>query len=71
MDASIERLATGYIDLLQIHRYDYDDPIEETMEALHDLVQMGKVLYIGASSMITYQFVMMQACAEAHGWTKR
>lgn len=58
------------MDMLQIHRYDPDTPIEETMEALHDLVKMGKVRYIGASSMWTYQFVMMQACAEKNGWTK-
>ena len=59
-----------YIDLLQIHRFDKNTPIEETMEALHDLVKSGKVRYIGASSMWTYQFVMMQALAEKRGWTK-
>jgi aryl-alcohol dehydrogenase-like predicted oxidoreductase len=58
------------MDLLQIHRFDPNTPIEETMEALHDLVKMGKVRYIGASSMWAYQFAMMQACAEKHGWTK-
>jgi aryl-alcohol dehydrogenase-like predicted oxidoreductase len=58
------------MDLLQIHRFDTRTPIEETMEALHDLVKMGKVRYIGASSMWAYQFAMMQACAEQHHWTK-
>lgn len=58
------------MDVLQIHRFDPNTPIEETMEALHDLVKAGKVRYIGASSMWAYQFVMMQACAEKHGWTK-
>ncbi len=58
------------MDLLQIHRFDRNTPIEETMEALHDLVKMGKVRYIGASSMWAYQFVMMQAVAEKNGWTK-
>ncbi len=69
-DASLARLQTNYIDLFQIHRFDPTVPIEETMEALHDLVKSGKVRYIGASSMWTYQFVMVQACAEKHGWTK-
>lgn len=58
------------MDLLQIHRFDPNTPIEETMEALHDLVKMGKVRYIGASSMWAYQFAMMQACAEKNRWTK-
>jgi aryl-alcohol dehydrogenase-like predicted oxidoreductase len=58
------------MDLLQIHRFDPNTSIEETMEALHDLVKMGKVRYLGASSMWTYQFAMMQACAEQHHWTK-
>lgn len=66
----MERLQTPYIDLLQIHRFDKTVPIEETMEALHDLVKSGKVRYIGASSMWTYQFAMMQFTAEKHGWTK-
>lgn len=70
VNASLARLETDYIDLLQIHRFDSNTPIEETMEALHDLVKMGKVRYIGASSMWAYQFVMMQNCAEKHGWTK-
>lgn len=67
---SLRRLGTDYIDLLQIHRFDPETPIEETMKALHDLVQSGKVHYIGASSMWAYQFAMMQATAERHGWTK-
>ncbi|KAK2732647.1 hypothetical protein FQN55_004049 [Onygenales sp. PD_40] len=70
VDASLKRLETDYIDLLQIHRFDYDVPIEETMEALHDLVRSGKVRYIGASAMWTYQFATMQFVAEKHGWTK-
>ena len=70
VDASLKRLGLEYIDLLQIHRFDKDVPIEETMEALHDLVRAGKVRYIGASSMWTFQFAILQACAEAHGWTK-
>ncbi|KUJ07869.1 Aldo/keto reductase [Mollisia scopiformis] len=70
VNASLRRLQLDYIDLLQIHRYDPETPIEETMKALHDLVQMGKVRYIGASSMWAYQFAMMQFCAEKHGWTK-
>ena len=70
MDASLKRLQTDYIDLLQIHRFDKDVPVEETMEALHDLVRSGKVRYIGASSMWTYEFAQMQFCAEKHGWTK-
>ncbi len=68
--ASLERLETDHIDLLQIHRFDKTVPIEETMKALHDLVQSGKVNYIGASSMWTYQFAQMQFCAEKNGWTK-
>lgn len=70
VDASLKRLQTDYIDLLQIHRFDKTTPIEETMEALHDLVKSGKVRYIGASSMWTYQFAMMQHVAEKHGWAK-
>lgn len=70
VDASLARLQTTYLDLLQIHRFDASVPIEETMEALHDLVRSGKDRYIGASSMWTYQFAMMQFCAEKHGWTK-
>lgn len=70
VDASLRRLGVDYIDIFQIHRFDPYTPIEETMEALHDLVRSGKVRYIGASSMRTYQFTMMQFCAEKHGWTK-
>ena len=70
VDASLKRLGTDYIDLLQIHRYDTSVPPEETMKALHDLVQAGKVHYIGASSMWTYQFSRMQYIAEKNGWTK-
>ena len=70
VNASLERLGTDYIDLLQIHRYDRTVPVEETMKALHDLIQWGKVRYIGASSMWCYQFARMQSCAAANGWTK-
>src|SRR4051794_18320798 len=69
-DASLQRLGTDYIDLYQIHRFDPDTPVEETMEALHDLVRAGKVRYIGASSMFAWQFSKMQYTAERHGWTK-
>ncbi|GME71386.1 unnamed protein product [Ambrosiozyma monospora] len=67
--ASVERLGT-YIDVLQIHRFDPETPIEETMEALHDVVKEGYTRYIGASSMKAYQFAMLQTTAEKHGWTK-
>jgi aryl-alcohol dehydrogenase-like predicted oxidoreductase len=70
VEASLRRLDTPYIDLLQIHRFDKDTPIEETMKALHDLVQSGKVRYIGASSMWATQFARMQFVAEKNGWTK-
>ncbi|KAF3931484.1 hypothetical protein ABW19_dt0204683 [Dactylella cylindrospora] len=70
VEASLKRLDTDYIDLLQIHRFDYSVPIEETMKALHDLVQSGKVRYIGASSMWATQFARMQFVAEKNGWTK-
>ncbi|KAK9383356.1 Aldo/keto reductase [Kockiozyma suomiensis] len=70
VEASLRRLDTDYIDLYQIHRFDYATPIEETMCALNDLVHSGKVRYIGASSMFSFQFAMMQACAEKNGWTK-
>lgn len=70
VDASLERLGTDYIDLLQIHRFDYETPIEETMQALNDLVRSGKVRYIGASSMWATQFARMQFVAEQKGWTK-
>ena len=61
---------TDYIDLLVIHRWDYDTPIEETMRALNDLVKSGKVLYIGASAMYAWQFQKAQNIAERNGWTK-
>ena len=70
VEASLQRLGTDYIDLLQIHRFDPDTPPEETMQALHDLVRSGKVRYIGASSMWAYQFATLQHVAEKHGWTK-
>ena len=70
VDQSLRRLGTDYIDLYQIHRFDRRTPIEETLEALHDVVRSGKVRYIGASSMYTWQFAKMQYTAEAHGWTR-
>ena len=70
VNASLERLQTSYLDLLQIHRFDATVPVEETMKALHDLVEQGKVRYIGASSMWAYQFAKMQNAAERNGWTK-
>jgi aryl-alcohol dehydrogenase-like predicted oxidoreductase len=70
VEASLKRLDTPYIDLLQIHRFDTVTPIEETMKALHDLVESGKVRYIGASSMWATQFARMQFVAEKNGWTK-
>jgi aryl-alcohol dehydrogenase-like predicted oxidoreductase len=69
-DASLRRLGTDYIDLYQIHRLDPQTPIEETMEALHDLVKSGKVRYVGASSMYTWQFAKAQYTADLHGWTR-
>ncbi len=69
VDASLKRLGTEYIDLYQVHRYDPRTPIEETMRALHDVVRAGKVRYIGASSMWTWQFAQMQHVAERNGWT--
>ena len=66
----MERLQTPYIDVLQVHRYDESVDPEETMEALHDVVKSGKVRYIGASSMWTYQFAMLQHIADRRGWTK-
>ncbi|KIJ27603.1 hypothetical protein M422DRAFT_778101 [Sphaerobolus stellatus SS14] len=70
VDASLTRLNTSYIDLLQIHRFDPEVPAEEIMKALHDLVQAGKVRYIGASSMRTWQFSHLNHVAERNGWTK-
>ncbi|MFF5475781.1 aldo/keto reductase [Streptomyces sp. NPDC012935] len=70
IDHSLARLGTDYVDLYQIHRFDPHTPVEETMEALHDLVKAGKVRYIGASSMYAWQFSKMQHTAERHGWTR-
>lgn len=70
VEASLRRLQLDYIDLLQIHRFDPNTPVEETMEALNDLVKMGKVRYIGASSMWAWQFAKMNFVAEKNGWTK-
>ncbi|KAH0834644.1 NADP-dependent oxidoreductase domain-containing protein [Lanmaoa asiatica] len=70
VEASLARLETPYLDLLQIHRYDSEVPAEETMKALHDLVQSGKVRYIGASSMRCWQFAHLNEVAEKNGWTK-
>jgi 1-deoxyxylulose-5-phosphate synthase len=70
VDASLTRLGTDYIDLYQIHRFDPDTPVEETMEALHDIVKAGKVRYIGASSMYAWQFAKLQHAAELGGWTR-
>ena len=70
VDASLLRLGTDYIDLYQIHRFDPNTPIEETMEALHDVVKAGKVRYLGASSMWAWQFATMQHVADLNGWTR-
>ena len=70
IDASLTRLGTDYVDLYQIHRHDPVTPVEETMEALHDVVKAGKARYIGASSMWAWQFARMQHVAELHGWTR-
>ncbi len=69
IDASLRRLGTDHVDLYQIHRFDPHTPVEETMEALHDVVRAGKARYLGASSMWTWQFASMQHAAERHGWT--
>jgi len=69
IDASLSRLGTDYVDLYQIHRWDPETPIDETMEALHDVVRAGKARYIGASSMAAWQFAKAQYTAERHGWT--
>jgi len=69
IDASLQRLEMDNIDLYQIHRWDSETPIEETMEALHDTVKAGKARYIGASSMYAWQFAKAQRVAECHGWT--
>ncbi|MEW5872524.1 MAG: aldo/keto reductase [Chloroflexota bacterium] len=70
IDASLKRLSTDYVDLYQIHRWDYETPIEETMEALHDIVRAGKARYIGASAMFAWQFAKAQYTANLHGWTR-
>jgi aryl-alcohol dehydrogenase-like predicted oxidoreductase len=70
IDASLRRLGTDYIDLYQIHRWDYETPIEETMAALHDVVQAGKARYLGASSMFAWQFAQAQHTARARGWSR-
>jgi aryl-alcohol dehydrogenase-like predicted oxidoreductase len=70
IDDSLRRLGTDYVDLYQIHRWDPEVPIEETMEALHDVVRSGKARYIGASSMWAWQFAKAQHTAEVHGWTR-
>ncbi|MBR0551116.1 aldo/keto reductase [Stakelama marina] len=70
IDASLKRLGTDYVDLYQIHRFDDDTPMEETLEALHDVVKAGKARYIGASSMYAWQFATMLHLSEANGWTR-
>ena len=70
LDASLTRLGTDYVDLYQIHRFDPDTPVEETMEALHDIVKAGKVRYLGASSMYAWQFAKLQHAADLGGWTR-
>ena len=70
MDASLKRLGTDYVDLYQIHRFDSGTPLEETLEALHDLVKAGKTRYIGASSMFSWQFARALYLADKHGWTR-
>jgi aryl-alcohol dehydrogenase-like predicted oxidoreductase len=70
LDASLARLGTDYVDLYQIHRFDSDTPVEETMETLHDVIRAGKVRYIGASSMHAWQFAKLQHAADLGGWTR-
>jgi len=70
IDNSLRRLKTDYVDLYQIHRFDYHTPIEETLEALHDVVKAGKARYVGASSMWAWQFMKMLAMQDANGWTR-
>ncbi|HQZ00251.1 MAG TPA: aldo/keto reductase [Propionicimonas sp.] len=70
IDASLRRLGTDYVDLYQIHRFDPETPVEETMEALHDVVKAGKARYLGASAMWAWQFSKMQYTASQHGWTR-
>ena len=70
IDQSLQRLQTDYVDLYQIHRFDYQTPLEETLEALHDVVKAGKARYIGASSMHAWQFMKALALSERHGWSR-
>ncbi len=70
LDQSLKRLETDYVDLYQTHRWDYETPIEETLEALHDVVKAGKVRYIGASSMYAWQFAQALYIADLRGWTR-
>lgn len=70
IDDSLQRLGTDYVDLLQIHRWDYETPLEETLEALHEVVKAGKARYIGASSMYAWQFAKALYTADLHGWTR-
>lgn len=70
IDDSLRRLGTDYVDLYQIHRFDPETPIEETLQALHDLIRAGKARYLGASSMAAWQFAKMLSTADAHGWTR-
>ena len=70
IDGSLTRLGVDHVDLYQIHRFDYETPIAETLEALHDIVKAGKARYIGASSMHAWQFMKMLAVSDAHGWTR-
>jgi 1-deoxyxylulose-5-phosphate synthase len=70
IDGSLTRLGTDYVDLYQIHRFDPETPVEETMEALQDVVKAGKARYIGASSMQAWRFAKLQHVADANGWTK-
>src|SRR4029079_19707054 len=70
IDAALRGLGTDFVDLYQIHRFDHETPIEETVEALHDVVKAGKARYVGASSMHAWQFMKMLHVAEQHGWTR-
>lgn len=70
IDASLKRLQVDYVDLYQVHRFDYATPVEETMEALHDVVKSGKARHIGASSMYAWQFAKAQQVAKENGWTR-
>jgi 1-deoxyxylulose-5-phosphate synthase len=69
IDASLSRLGTDYIDIYLIHRFDDDTPVDETMEALYEIVKAGKARYLGASSMFAWQFAKLQHAAALHGWT--